>query len=418
MGSAWIGLRSLKRGMQAEFRRFNNLTSDSESPAARRLHTHLSSPKALADRGTLVYRDVLDGLLPDTLVDIFAFASLSHAISRILVRRKRMQEAQVLSGLQRWGDCIQDADERGAFYTLASGMWPSSFESSPRGEWPSTSSPHGGNHPSHAPEVQDNGSLFLKQAAAITAAEIGRVSEGLSSPRQSGISPANMEQEVLDITSLTGQEFNFSLLCGSGDDGDGYVAPRDIDPKEIGRFYEPGQPIPGYCLSPLSAPAASSSPPTSSLHTADCHIPPPQPSPGLSFTSQDLYEFRITEKVYDCPVLNLRNTVLFLAVFAFVQDTGECFYLLSGNGKTVARSRIGSASASERSKIERRLRKEFFEPPQKGRSRRCPLLSAAGSCQEVCRAGFTRDRRESPRVLAHCIQGNVMPGSIEIAESG
>ena len=39
--------------------------------------------------------------------------------------------------------------------------------------------------------------------------------------------------------------------------------------------------------------------------------------------------------------------------------------MLSGSGMTAARSRTGSGGANERSKIERRLRREFFDPLKK-----------------------------------------------------
>ncbi|GAB1314662.1 hypothetical protein MFIFM68171_04872 [Madurella fahalii] len=354
---SWRGLRSLRKGMRAEFQRFKAIASGSIPPTIRKLHAQLFSSRALADRGTLVYRDVLEGLVPDTLADIFAFASLSHAISRMLVRQKRMQEAQVLSGLQRWSDYIKDADERDAFVILASRMWPSRFASPPPRERPPTFDPHGGDHSLHFP----NNTHFLQQVAIIASAEMGHLAENLSETGQSGISSANLEQDVVDVTSLTEQEFNFSLLLGFGDNGDDYEAPKDIDPREIGRFCEPKQPIPGYILSPLGASMTNCSP-ASSLPAAGCQITPPPPPHKSPFICERLYEFQITKKVSDCAVLNLRNMVLFLAVFAFVKDAGECFCRLSGRGKTVARSRTGSTSASECSKTERKLQREFFEP--------------------------------------------------------
>jgi hypothetical protein len=123
-------LRLLKRGVGAEFQRFNDMTSGSVSPAIRHLRTQFSSSKALTYGGIFVYRDVFDGLLPETLADIFALFCLFHTISPISMHRKRMEEAQVLSGVQRWRDCIQDVDERGAFDCLALRMRPSSIASS------------------------------------------------------------------------------------------------------------------------------------------------------------------------------------------------------------------------------------------------------------------------------------------------
>lgn len=73
----------------------------------------------------------------------------------------------------------------------------------------------------------------------------------------------------------------------------------------------------------------------------------------------------MTDGVSDCKATNLRNTITFLAVEVFASDSGQGFYLLSGSGMTAARSRTGSGGANERSKIERRLRREFFDPLKK-----------------------------------------------------
>ncbi len=61
-------------------------------------------------------------------------------------------------------------------------------------------------------------------------------------------------------------------------------------------------------------------------------------------------------------MLNLVNTGTFLAFVGFVKNAGACFHLLSGNGKTVENNSTGSASAAERSKTEKKLRREFFQP--------------------------------------------------------
>ncbi len=60
--------------------------------------------------------------------------------------------------------------------------------------------------------------------------------------------------------------------------------------------------------------------------------------------------------------MNLRNTVTFLAVFAFAKDAGDSLYRLSGSGMTALRRNAGSVTAIERSKAERKLRREFFDP--------------------------------------------------------
>ncbi|KAH6840603.1 hypothetical protein B0I37DRAFT_384656 [Chaetomium sp. MPI-CAGE-AT-0009] len=358
---AWRGLGFLRRGMKAEFRRFDDVAYRSASPTIRRLRSRFPSFRALADCGTLVYRDVLDGLCPGTLEEIFAFASLSHAMSQILVRQKRMEEAQVLSGVQRWRDCIDNGDERSVFDTLASSMWPSSCVSSTRPEQAASSS-HSQANP--VPEGWENASQFLQKVATIAATEMGHLPSDASHRGDAGLPLASVEEDVLNLTGLTGEEFDFSQLRRFGD-SDAYVPPKGIDPRELSKFCAPSQPIPGYSLSPLCPPLLGD-PPMSTPPAPDCQMSP-SPSSSTSHPSggQRLYHFPVTDEVFDCKAINLRNTITILAVLAFASDSGGAFYLFSGSGKTAIHSRNGSAWASERSKAERRLRREFFDPLKK-----------------------------------------------------
>ena len=359
VGKAWKGLRAVRKGMKAEFRRFDDVTSKSKSAVIGRLRSRFPNFKALADCGALVYRDVLDGLCPGTFEEIFAFASLSHAMSRILVRQKRMEEAQVLSGVQRWRDCIDNVDERSAFDALTSRVWPSScvFPTKPGQPAPD---PHS---QTITLEVQDKMRL-LHKVATIATTEMGHGSGDASHAGTPGSPPASLEEDALNLTVLTGEEFDFSLLRHLSS-SDTYVPPKDIDPRELSKFCPPGQHIPGYNPSLFLPPPPEDRPPTPTQPSPGDQTPPPPSPPALmgpASCGQTLYRFPITDEVFDCKATNLRNTITVLAVLAFASNSGDGFYLLSGSGKTTARNRIGSAWASERSKTERRLRREFFDP--------------------------------------------------------
>jgi hypothetical protein len=190
-----------------------------------------------------------------------------------------------------------------------------------------------------------------------------------------------MEDEVIDVTKLTEEEFNFSVLRSLGDNNtNGYVPPKHInDTRDVAWWCDPKQPIPGYTESRHTPPVATD-PLTSNPPVQNCQLPPVLPSSSFSIPRRRPFEFHVADKVTDCAVQNLRNTVAFLAVFAFARDTGEGLSLLSGSGRTVARSRTGAAFANERSKAERRLRKDFFEPLKRAgadNSRFLALLTVA-----------------------------------------
>lgn len=403
MGRAWEGLQSLKRGMQDEFQRFHAMACGSAYPSIRKLHEQLRSYKALADRGTLVYRDVLDGGVPDTLADIFAFASLSHAISEILVRQGRMQETDILTGLQRWRDCIHDSDEKDAFDMLVSSMWPSRWASPPLQKQPPSFDPHGREGSLHVAENSGNHSNFLEPVAASIAAEIGRLPKNLSDPGQPrAVQPLSMEEEVLGVTDLTEQEFSFSQLRSLGDHGNLYVAPKDLNDTRDVEWWrvvwlrDPEYPIPRYAAeraSPYTSPVGIGLPDLGMPIPSD-RMPPILASSPSSSRSQRLLQFQDTDNGAGCAVQNLRNTVAFLAVFVFVKNTGEYLFLLSGSGKTVARSRSGSAYAHERSKAENRLRKGFFEPLKSADAKDARFLALLAVAEKFVALGLLRTDEE------------------------
>ena len=97
--------------------------------------------------------------------------------------------------------------------------------------------------------------------------------------------------------------------------------------------------------------------------------------------------------------MNLRNTVTFLAVFAFITDTGEGFYLLSGSGMTVIHRKSGSVSASKRSKADRKLRKEFFDPLKRAGAEDSCFLALLAVAKNFVIQGSLRTEEEVQNYL-------------------
>ncbi len=251
---AWRGLWSLKAGMESEFQRFNEVAIQSTPSTLRQLQAQFPNSKALADRGILVYRDVLEGPLPDTLADVFAFASVSHAVSEILVGRKRMQQADVLSGLTRWRNCIQNAEERNLFDVLALKMWPRSCASLLQREGSSESPPFPGYQSPLDPEEEPGSSEFSARAAS---ADTNCFPANPSDTGQFRMLPADLEQYVIDMTTWTEQEFNFSLLRDLVSDS------IDMDSTELS--FDHHQPIPGFSPPPALTLAADHPPAPATL---------------------------------------------------------------------------------------------------------------------------------------------------------
>lgn len=375
--------------MEAEIRRFNDVSSKLTSPAILRIRSRFQSFKALADYGILVCRDVSEGLYPSTLEEVFAVASVSHAISRLLVYQKRMEEAQVLSGVRRWRDCIDKVDERRVFDTLASAMWPSSCVSFTKpGQL--TTNPQSQTTP--PTEALDNASHILQTIIPVFG--IDRLSGDALHAGDTRIPPASLQEGVLDITDRTAKRFGFSQLCHDNG-GDSYVPPKDTDPRELSRFCRPDQHIPDYNPSTSHLPPLEARLPTPTPPIPSCESSSPQPfSASSPRDDHRLYHFPITEEVFDCKAINLRNTTTFLAVLTFASNYGDGLYLLSGSGMTAAHSGIGSVRANERSKTEKRLRKEFFDPLKKAGTEDAGFLALLAVAKEFVVRGSLRTKAE------------------------
>ncbi|KAJ3529889.1 hypothetical protein NM208_g9558 [Fusarium decemcellulare] len=425
---AWSGIRSLRQGIRDEYQRFNSLPLVSTSPGVSQLRDSYPDAETLGHMGILAYRDVLHGVLPETMAEIFAFASLSFVISTLLFRQGRIRNDQILAGLHHWGDCIFDGDDRRAFDALASAMWPQNAAGSMvAAHERKTNSGNGLPQPEvlefldldPGPQpVTENAQLnhgniteFLQQAAEFASTGLDLLSEppAMGLPGIDEISAR--EQEVLDILKLSHEEYNFSQLRHLGGHDaptvdpqrlqDQYVPPPGMDPRDDARFCT--GPIPGYkdespCR-PLDLPWLD---PWFTNDTFD------EPSSGLDEPNGQL-ELRILDKASDHPTFKVRNTEMFLAVLAFVREDGDFFFALSGNGQTVICEKRGSGFAAQRSKREKILREEFFEPLKESMSENhkfLALLSAAEEFVILGNFGTQQEVRDFLFTVAECFLQN------------
>jgi hypothetical protein len=227
-------------------------------------------------------------------------------------------------------------------------MWPPSIASSPQRDRRSSSGPCVEGHSTPLPSGQGDIIGLFQHAAPVVPPGIDLLFENLPGTSQFEIPSANPEEDLLyrferDLSSPL-SDFD----CGD----DGHLAQKGNDPKENNYFVDPNEPIPWYNQSLHSYPPNQA-------------ITLPLPAPTSPTRGRRPFEFQITDKLPDCAATNLQNTPMFLSVSVFAKDTSECFYLLSGSGKTAAHSRTGSAHASQRSKTERKLRKTVFGPLKK-----------------------------------------------------
>jgi hypothetical protein len=126
--SQWATIRSLRKASMLHYNQFAKLTADSTNPDIRKLRKSCVTAKKLLEMGILTFRQVLHGQTPTTLVDIFAFASLSYVISKTLHARGHIDESDILSGILDWRAAIIDDKERPTFDEIAKQLWPEAKE--------------------------------------------------------------------------------------------------------------------------------------------------------------------------------------------------------------------------------------------------------------------------------------------------
>jgi hypothetical protein len=126
--SQWATLRSLREASMYHYNQFHKVTVDSTSAEVRKLRKSYVAAKNMLEMGILTFRDVLRGQIPTTLVDIFAFASLSYVISKALHSHGHIDESDILSGILDWRAAIGDEKERSAFDEIAKRLWPEAKE--------------------------------------------------------------------------------------------------------------------------------------------------------------------------------------------------------------------------------------------------------------------------------------------------
>lgn len=122
--SQWATLRSLREAMMYYYQQFTKATAESTLPEIRKLRKSYVTAKNMLEVGILTFRNVLHGQIPTTLMDIFAFASLSYVISKILHAKGHLDESDILSGILDWRNAIADESEMLAFDDIAMRLWP------------------------------------------------------------------------------------------------------------------------------------------------------------------------------------------------------------------------------------------------------------------------------------------------------
>ena len=326
-------LRRVERYYNKDHTRFLEVTQDCKDQVVLDLRSVFQDPDTWRSKGKDAWEQILAGSLVGTLAEILAFTSMSYVIAKILVEDENIHHRNILAGLHQFKNAIRDVRERELFVEIVPKMWP-------------------------LPNIKD----------------LLDGSNSYAPQRSLNIYSVPMDEVALDLAELTGENYGFSqfrqfipqpsltqtssdMVHGQNGHEVDYRVADCIDPTFLSPFggirvdsvvngFSPNLPLPSPCSTT------------------------PQRRPQREHVRRRYYNFDIPSNGLEMKVFDLRNTEMFLSVLAFVKEQSDFFFALSGGGKAAAYYPTKLASPIERSKTERKLRKEFFEPVKKRMGRK------------------------------------------------
>ena len=97
---AVLELKNVARGIKRERKKMIKFCTASTSATAAQLPRSYKTAQDLSNRGLLVFRNILrHRSTPNTLVDVFAVATVSYVLSKLLFERGRMKREEILGGI-------------------------------------------------------------------------------------------------------------------------------------------------------------------------------------------------------------------------------------------------------------------------------------------------------------------------------
>lgn len=124
MARQWDAILELRKEINQHHKRFLVQTQGTDDAIIQSLRTEFPCANKIRETGPLLMRGILEGDQPESIADIFAFTSLSYAVSKILIRRNRMKQSDILADLDVWRDAISDPAERMSFDIISQKLWP------------------------------------------------------------------------------------------------------------------------------------------------------------------------------------------------------------------------------------------------------------------------------------------------------
>ncbi|KAK0716229.1 hypothetical protein B0H67DRAFT_645873 [Lasiosphaeris hirsuta] len=390
MASQWAAIRSLRKETEFHHARFQALVTQLRDPIISNLLKIHPDARSIRNTGAQMVKDILEGFQPRELSLVFAFTSFSYSISQLLYKKDRIGKSDILADIRAWRDLIADPKERHAFNRLAPELWPEAKEylhfidipAYPAGSavplpnpWPETVplvgsaalSPFQLLHPQ--PDRQPETTPPVDYTAPSHPQD--RYSFD-NMPMDPNPGDARLSQDIVDMMNISQRVFGFS----------------SIDPDLI--FSNQSQWPLANELQPPDPPVGLPAPPMK-------FDPPDREEKSSPLTNQAVGNAKLEE------------TVMFLVILAFLQETGQLLYILSGRSLASRCYKMYPAQKREQEAFYRKAQEVFFKPWSQRPNSGAPAFRALVSVAEMfTQGGYLRSIDEIEHYLA-CVATAVLP---------
>jgi hypothetical protein len=356
-------------GQQRKIRDIHYPAGESASETIAGLQGKFKNGTILREAGLKVYRNVLhDRKSPTGLAHVLAFTCLSYVIAMYLYKKGRIKSEAILCGIYEWREAISSAEEKKAFDLLAKRLWP---------EAKVHLSPKIGRNPGRSTAMVCGNNTLFGNASCDTAISDGNPMDVLRVPGLPQSATAILDDLGDAYRALWFGEASEQLM-GSLDD---YI--------HIHHFNDMGLDASQRSI------AHEWQQNSAEIPTSQFEPPLPRPEPDILAASQEVTAGPSTTSI--SLASKLRATLMFMAMYVWIEELSPLLFKLSGQGVTVQDPDGGEAlSEPEKSDL-----KDFFTLRTKGE---CPsryfhaLLRMA---EEFSNDGLLRSTTQVQNYLIH-----------------
>lgn len=122
-GISWQFIEEVRNATKDLWRRFQASVEVLNVQRLREMSSSYHNAEGLCNQGLLAFRETMLGHVPTELEKVFAMASTSYIVSKVLCSREILLESDILDGVSIWIKRIASQEDRNIFNGIAQRLW-------------------------------------------------------------------------------------------------------------------------------------------------------------------------------------------------------------------------------------------------------------------------------------------------------